>query len=654
MDIIDSKNYEIKKNHFKISKISNKNELLNLKTESFQSLDLSLREQSDMIESKRQIECLICGKIFTEKGNYSIHMRVHTQEKPFACPYIDCDETFKAHGHLKDHMKKHFNIKPYKCDLCSEKFSRQSTLKMHYYTHVQTKPFKCNYLDCDKYFVDKTQLKFHYKSHFCNESQEDFEKIFDEYFKKHLSSINKLLKLRDQEIEKTIKKNPVSINNLPKFIKRGNTYDIVYYENGIKIVDTTIDKDKIKDNNFLNKKKKNNEEKSKSSKQESSSKLIFSEKLKSTKKYFKGKNIINDNIHKRINEIEDDKIKFEELFKEPIQTNSNNKNNNFNSYIQSNLNLVKDDEEITIERWNYLSNLKLFHENFKDGNIPENRNIDINRYNFVSFIFLMRMTYDVCLNELLFEISNNPENSNCNHGFLRTLLNFINTYVSANLTFICNKIFLPYSDMKKIYDFCIELNDFKILSSFYNFKSFLETRYKDNFPSSIYMNSARSNDIYLNQFTKPQYQCLKEADDNIFNINLDSNVNSSNTNNNKTISGFKKLCENAFMIKNKRNYDSLNNNLNAQSSSFNPFKPQSNMNSMNRNLTYNQEKEGNFRTSNETMRKEKIIINYGKLLNTNHHEYDNNVYNFNSASSNISIKYDFGSKSDPNITNIFN
>jgi len=58
--------------------------------------------------------CETCEKRFGEKRNLERHMRIHTNERPYACDV--CEMKFRHSGSLKTHMRIHANEKPYECD----------------------------------------------------------------------------------------------------------------------------------------------------------------------------------------------------------------------------------------------------------------------------------------------------------------------------------------------------------------------------------------------------------------------------------------------------------------------------------------------------------------------------------------------------------
>ena len=108
--------------------------------------------------------CKECGKAFNEKGNLKTHERFHSEQRPFKCNF--CNKTYKTNGHLKDHIEiQHMKIRKFACHFCDKKFGRISTLKAHIRTHTGEKNYQCKIEGCNKCFAEKGNMEIHYKRH---------------------------------------------------------------------------------------------------------------------------------------------------------------------------------------------------------------------------------------------------------------------------------------------------------------------------------------------------------------------------------------------------------------------------------------------------------------------------------------------------------
>lgn len=98
-----------------------------------ESLDQSPLKSLKDVDTVRPFPCNICGKMFTQRGTMTRHMRSHLGLKPFACE--ECGMRFTRQYRLTEHMRVHSGEKPYQCQVCGGKFTQQRNLISHMRMH---------------------------------------------------------------------------------------------------------------------------------------------------------------------------------------------------------------------------------------------------------------------------------------------------------------------------------------------------------------------------------------------------------------------------------------------------------------------------------------------------------------------------------------
>ncbi|KAH8355971.1 hypothetical protein KR200_004486, partial [Drosophila serrata] len=134
--------------------------------------------------------CDQCGKYFSERGNFNVHLQRHTGLKQFECeecgrkeltphllnlhvrikhrgelPYVCkyCGQRF-GNCNLRLRHERNHNPRPrqYKCPICDKGFQEKKTLQNHAVVHTGEHPFHCEL--CQTHFGRMTSLKTHLRS----------------------------------------------------------------------------------------------------------------------------------------------------------------------------------------------------------------------------------------------------------------------------------------------------------------------------------------------------------------------------------------------------------------------------------------------------------------------------------------------------------
>ncbi|XP_066542651.1 zinc finger protein ZIC 2a [Hoplias malabaricus] len=110
-------------------------------------------------------DCPRESKPFKAKYKLVNHIRVHTGEKPFPCPFPGCGKVFARSENLKIHKRTHTGEKPFQCEFegCDRRFANSSDRKKHMHVHTSDKPYLCKM--CDKSYTHPSSLRKHMKVH---------------------------------------------------------------------------------------------------------------------------------------------------------------------------------------------------------------------------------------------------------------------------------------------------------------------------------------------------------------------------------------------------------------------------------------------------------------------------------------------------------
>lgn len=110
--------------------------------------------------TKPPYQCRTCGYLTTEYDEMDNHQQT-THGLDYIAFCIECGKGFKSLSGFKIHKKMHEekNDSYPKCYICGRRCASQSRLAVHMRSHSEIKPFACSH--CDKSYKHEKDLRDH-------------------------------------------------------------------------------------------------------------------------------------------------------------------------------------------------------------------------------------------------------------------------------------------------------------------------------------------------------------------------------------------------------------------------------------------------------------------------------------------------------------
>ncbi|KAK1751773.1 hypothetical protein QBC47DRAFT_329518 [Echria macrotheca] len=115
-----------------------------------------------------------CDKTFNRPARLTAHLRSHTNDRAFRCPYEGCGKDYLEEKHLAQHIKgTHTHEKRYTCEVpdCGKSFVTATRLRRHAAVHEGAERFRCrDYEGCNQSFRKHQTLQRHIRTVHLGES----------------------------------------------------------------------------------------------------------------------------------------------------------------------------------------------------------------------------------------------------------------------------------------------------------------------------------------------------------------------------------------------------------------------------------------------------------------------------------------------------